>query len=72
MVINEDNYIRSFFMTNEKIKRMFDAFYQAKRIRDMLPPLPQGVMPSYIQYLDVIHSLQREKRISGSLISVMP
>lgn len=29
-------------MTNEKIKRMFDAFYQAKRIRDMLPPLPQG------------------------------
>ena len=21
-------------MTNEKIKRMFDAFYQAKRIRD--------------------------------------
>ena len=36
-------------MTNEKIKRMFDAFYQAKRIRDMLPPLPQGVMPSYIQ-----------------------
>ena len=60
-------------MTNEKIKRMFDAFYQAKRIRDMLPPLPQGVMPSYIQYLDVIHSLQLgKKRISGSLISVMP
>ena len=46
-------------MTNEKIKRMFDAFYQAKRIRDMLPPLPQGVMPSYIQYLDVIQSLER-------------
>lgn len=62
MVINEDNYIRSFFMTNEKIKRMFDAFYQAKRIRDMLPPLPQGVMPSYIQYLDAIHSLQKEKK----------
>ena len=62
MVINKDNYIRSFFMTNEKIKRMFDAFYQAKRIRDMLPPLPQGVMPSYIQYLDAIHSLQKEKK----------
>ena len=37
-------------MTNEKIKRMFDACYQAKRIREMLPPLPPGVMPSYIQY----------------------
>ena len=49
-------------MTNEKIKRMFDAFYQAKRIRDMLPPLPEGVMPSYIQHLDAIQSLQKEKK----------
>lgn len=45
-------------MTNEKIKRMFDACYQAKRIREMLPPLPPGVMPSYIQYLDVIGKLE--------------
>lgn len=62
MVINSDNYVRSFFMTNEKIKRMLDACYQAKRIREMLPPLPNGVMPSYIQYLDVIQSLQKEKK----------
>ena len=40
----------------------FEEEHAAKRIRDMLPPLPQGVMPSYIQYLDVIHSLQREKK----------
>ena len=32
MVITKDNYMRIFFMTNEKIKRMFDACYQAKRI----------------------------------------
>lgn len=44
--------------TNEKNKRMFDAGYQAKRIREMLPPLPPGVMPSYIQYLDVIRKLE--------------
>lgn len=49
-------------MTNENIKRMFDACYQAKRIREMLPPLPKGVMPSYIQYLDMIQSLQKEKK----------
>lgn len=49
-------------MTNEKIKRMFDACYQAKRIREMLPPLPKGVMPSYIQYLDAIQILQKEKK----------
>ena len=44
-------------MTNEKIKQMFDACYQAKRIREMLPPLPEGVMPSYIKYLDTIQGL---------------
>ncbi len=48
-------------MTNEKIKQMFNACYQAKRVREMLPPLPKGVMPSYIQFLDTIQSLQKEK-----------
>ena len=33
-------------MTNKKIKRMLDACYQAKRIREMLPPLPEGIMSS--------------------------
>ena len=47
-------------MTSEIIKRMFDACYQAKRTRDMLPPLPEGVRASFIQYLDVIRSLERE------------
>lgn len=32
---------------------------QAKRIREMLPPLPQGIMPSYIQYMDLIQSMER-------------
>ena len=39
-------------MTIETIKRMLDACYQGKRIRDMLPPLPKGVTSSYIQYLE--------------------
>lgn len=47
-------------MTNEKIKRMLDACYQAKRIREMLPPLPEGVMPSYIKYLEVIQILEKK------------
>lgn len=47
-------------MTREKLKRMIDACYQAKRIREMLPPLPQGIMPSYIQYMDVILSLEKD------------
>ena len=45
-------------MTTEKIKRMLDACYQAKRIRELLPPLPSGVAPSYIHYLDTIQTLE--------------
>lgn len=45
-------------MTPDKIKEMVDACYLAKRIRDMLPKLPEGVTPSYIQYLDIIHKLE--------------
>ena len=47
-------------MTNEEVKRMLDACYQAKRIRELLPPLPQGVMPSYIQYMDTIQKLEKQ------------
>ena len=39
---------------------MLDACYQAKRIRELLPPLPQGVMPSYIQYMDTIQKLEKQ------------
>ena len=47
-------------MDIELIKRMMDACYQGKRIRDMLPPLPDGVASSYIQYLDVIERLEHQ------------
>ena len=57
-------------MTNKKIKEMLDACYQAKRIREMLPPLPGGVMPSYIQYLDAIQKLEKKDiRVKVSDIS---
>ena len=54
-------------MTSEKIKRMLDACYQAKRIRDLLPPLPEGVMPSYIQYLEKIQALEKTGHSGESL-----
>lgn len=49
-------------MQPEKIKRVLDACYLAKRIRELLPPLPDGVTPAFIQYIDVIHRLQRQGR----------
>lgn len=57
-------------MDIQTIKAMFDACYQAKRIRDLLPALPEGVTPSYIHYLDTIESLeQRGERVKVSDIS---
>lgn len=57
-------------MNPEKIKRMLDACYLAKRIRELLPELPEGVAPAYIQYLDVIHRLQKHgERVKVSDIS---
>ena len=45
-------------MTIELIKQQMDTCYLAKRARDLLPPLPDGVTSSYIQYLDVIQRLE--------------
>ena len=45
-------------MTIELIKQLLDACYLAKRAREMLPALPEGVTSSYIQCLDVIQKLQ--------------
>ncbi len=39
---------------------MMDACYQAKRIREMLPPLPTGVTPSYIHFLDVVEIMEKQ------------
>ncbi len=57
-------------MKEEKIKRMLDACYMAKRIRELLPKLPEGVTPAYIQYMDTIHILQKQgKQVKVSDIS---
>ena len=45
-------------MTISMIKALLDACYQAKRVRELLPALPNGVAPSHIQYLDTIENLE--------------
>lgn len=47
-------------MEIKTIKAMFDACYQAKRVRELLPPLPEGVSPSYIHYLDTLTMLEKK------------
>ncbi len=47
-------------MNIEKIKSIMDACYQAKRIRDMMPKLPDGVVPSHIHILDAISHIEAD------------
>ena len=54
-------------MEVELIKRMMDVCYLGKRCRDLLPALPDGVLSSYIQYLDVIQKVEaggRQAKVS--------
>ena len=48
-------------MTGDKIKEVMDACYLAKRVRDMLPKLPNGVTSSHIHYRDTIRALECSK-----------
>ena len=47
-------------MTTRNIKYLLDAFYQAKRVRELMPALPEGVTPAFIHYLDTIAALQQQ------------
>ena len=47
-------------MNSQKTKEMLDSFYMAKRILDLLPELPEGVLPSYIRYLEAVIHLEKE------------
>ena len=69
-IITKGNYMEMNRMDIQTIKAMFDACYQAKRIRELLPPLPAGVTPSYIHFLDTIETLERQgTRVKVSDIS---
>lgn len=48
-------------MDAEHAKKMMDAFYEAKRIRDQMPPLPEGIHPSYINTLDALLQLSEKE-----------
>ena len=54
-------------MTVELAKRLIDTCYLGKRCWELLPTLPDGVLPSYIHYLDVIQQMEaagRQVRVS--------
>ena len=45
-------------MQRDKIKKVMAACYLGKRVRDLLPKLPNGVTSTRIHYLDTIRKLE--------------
>ena len=56
-------------MDSEKIKRMLDACYMAKRIRELLPKLPDGVSPAYIHIRCYSYAAENKEYVKVSDIS---
>ena len=58
-------------MNSQKTKEMLDSCYIAKRILDLLPELPEGVLPSYIRYLETVFKETHEKVKVSDLSSAL-
>lgn len=57
-------------MNSKLAKEMLNACYTAKRARDLLPKLPNGVSASFIHVLDVLDEAQKlDKRLRVSNLS---
>ena len=48
-------------MNSTNTKALLDSFYMARRILDLLPELPEGVLPYYISYLEAIIKLKENQ-----------
>ena len=47
-------------MDTALIKDFFDCCRDAKKILELLPPLPQGLTPRHIQIIDTISQLEEK------------
>ncbi|MFT8358802.1 MarR family winged helix-turn-helix transcriptional regulator [Bifidobacterium aquikefiri] len=42
-------------VTSDTFRELFDACWQARKITELLPELPQGMRPRHISVLDAVH-----------------
>jgi len=47
-------------MKAESVSKLLGACYEAKRIVEQMPALPQGMKPSHIHLVDIIRQLQQK------------
>ena len=50
---------RARLMQEESVSKLLGACYEAKRIVELMPKLPQGMKPSHIHVIDIINQLQQ-------------
>lgn len=56
-------------MNEKKAKEVIDAFEKVEKITQSRPPLPKGILPSYVKLIDVIYQLSNEKKVKVSDLS---
>ena len=49
-------------MTQEKLKQFLDACFDAKRLIEKLPDLPDGMKPRQVHVLDAVNEIQKKQR----------
>ena len=47
-------------MTQEKLKQFLDACFDAKRLIEKLPDLPDGMKPRQVHVLDAVNEIQKK------------
>lgn len=60
-------------MNSNMVKELFDACFLAKRVLQMLPSLPEGMVPRHIHIMDAVHQLadEKEKVYVGDVSALM-
>lgn len=48
-------------MTPDMLKNLLDACFTAKRITEIMPPLPAGMTPRHIHIIDAVHQLAQTR-----------
>ena len=48
-------------MTQEKLKQVLDACFDAKRLIEKLPDLPDGMKPRQVHVLDAVNEIQKKQ-----------
>ena len=52
-------------MTQEKLKQFLDACFDAKRLIEKLPDLPDGMKPRQVHVLDAVNEIQKKQGFYG-------